>query len=298
MRYNGRDPRTLMQKRKLMSNIIAMLTDFGLEDSYVGVMKAVMLNIVPDARIVDITHAIQPQNVRQAAFALLNSYRYFPIGTTFCAVVDPGVGSSRLPIAVKTADYQFIAPDNGILSYALARIKGDYQAVTLENPQYHQLPVSHTFHGRDIFAPAAAHAARSRQTLTQMGNQLESIFTFPDPQLRFANQRLIGEVMHMDHFGNIITSIGHLTWATDDELVLAALWHSDIPSMRFHARHARATIHSHTIHGISHAYHEAQPGAILAQIDSNGFLEIGANHDAAANRLDVQVGDKVMLKLS
>ena len=102
-----------MQK---MSNIIAMLTDFGLEDIYVGVMKAVMLGIYPDARIVDITHAIQPQNVREGAFALLNSYRYFPTGTTFCVVIDPGVGSTRLPVAVKTDDYQFTAPDNGVLN--------------------------------------------------------------------------------------------------------------------------------------------------------------------------------------
>lgn len=281
-----------------MSNIIAMLTDFGLEDIYVGVMKAVMLGICPDARIVDITHAIQPQNVREGAFALLNSYRYFPTGTTFCAVVDPGVGSTRLPVAVKTDDYQFIAPDNGVLSYALAHIKADYQAVALENPQYHLLPVSHTFHGRDIFAPAAAHAARSRDALTDMGKKLDAIFTFPNPQLAFAKQRLTGEVMHIDHFGNMITSIGYFTWSNGSQLDLTALWHSEIPAIHFNARHAHITIHSHTIHGISHAYHEVQPGSLLAQIDSNGFLEIGANQDNAASRLDVQVGDKVMLRLS
>jgi len=281
-----------------MSNIIALLTDFGLEDTYVGVMKAVMMNICPDARIVDITHAIQPQNVREAAFALMNSYRYFPTGTTFCVVVDPGVGSTRLPVAVKTADYQFIAPNNGVLSYALATVQSDYQAVILENPQYQQLPVSQTFHGRDIFSPAAAYIAHNRETLTAMGKQLTSIFTFPAPQLTYAKQRLVGEVMHIDHFGNIITSTGHFIWSNDDELELAAGWHRDIPPLRFHARDAHITIHSHTIHGISRAYHEVQPGSILAQIDSNGFLEIGANQDSAADRLDVQAGDKVMLKLS
>ena len=288
----------LIQKSAVMSNIIAMLTDFGLEDSYVGVMKAVMLGICPDARIIDITHAIRAQNVREGAFALLNSYRYFPVGTTFCAVVDPGVGSARLPIAVKANGYQFAAPNNGILSYALAAVKTDYQVVALENPQYHRLPVSHTFHGRDIFAPAAAHIACRRDLPPDMGRELATIFTFPSPQLRFANQRLIGEVMHIDHFGNIITSIGRFTWPNQDELALAALWQGQIPAMRFPARQTHITIHSHTIHGISHAYHEVQPGSLLAQIDSNGFLEIGANHDDAAGRLDVQVGDKVMLKLS
>ena len=281
-----------------MSNIVAMLTDFGLEDSYVGVMKAVMLGIYPDVRIIDITHAIQAQNIREGAFALLNSYRYFPAGTTFCAVVDPGVGSARLPIAVKAGGYQFTAPNNGILSYAVASMNADYQAVTLENPEYQQRPVSHTFHGRDIFAPAAAWLARSRDALADMGRQLEGIFTFPNPQLAFAKQRLIGEVMHIDHFGNIITSMGRFSWLNQDELVLAALWNSQIPAMRFPARDTHITIHSHTIYGISHAYHEAQSGSLLAQIDSNGFLEIGANQDDAARRLDVQTGDKVMLKLS
>ncbi len=281
-----------------MSNIIAMLTDFGLEDIYVGVMKAVMLGIYPDARIVDITHSIQPQNVREGAFALLNSYRYFPAGTVFCVVIDPGVGSARLPVAVKTDDYQFIAPDNGVLSYALAHINADYQAIALENPQYRLLPVSHTFHGRDIFAPAAAHAARSRDTLTAMGKKLDAIFTFPNPRLAFAKQRLTGEVMHIDHFGNMITSIGYFTWSNGGQLDLTALWHSEIPAIQFNARQAHITIHSHTIHGISHAYHEVQPGSLLAQIDSNGFLEIGANLDNAARRLDAQVGDKVMLRLS
>ncbi|PJF20688.1 MAG: hypothetical protein CUN56_14900, partial [Phototrophicales bacterium] len=143
-----------------MTKVVALLTDFGLEDIYVGVMKGVIASIAPDVQIVDITHSIRPQNVREGAFALMNSYHYFPPGTTFCVVVDPGVGSKRLPIAVKTADYQFIAPDNGVLSYTLSRIGADYEIVTLENPAYQRDHVSHTFHGRDIFSPAAAYIAR------------------------------------------------------------------------------------------------------------------------------------------
>lgn len=281
-----------------MTKVIALLTDFGLDDIYVSVMKAVMLNICPSAQIVDVTHAVQPQNVREAAFALLNSYHYFPTGTTFCVVVDPGVGSDRLAIAVKSKQYHFVAPDNGILSYALAHLGADYQAILLENPSYQAPTLSRTFHGRDIFAPAAAHLAQWPEVFALMGGELDQIVTFPAPQLSFARQRLIGEVMHIDHFGNVITSIGSFSWSGSDSLTLSATWGEDIPLMQLSSNNAHITIHSHTIHRISHAYYEVTPGEILAQIDSNGFLEISANQDNAADRLDVQLGDKVMLRLT
>ena len=280
-----------------MTQVIALLTDFGQEDIYVGTMKAMMLNICPTAQIVDITHAIQPQNVREGAFALLNSYRYFPSGTVFCVVIDPGVGSDRLAIAVESPPYLFVGPDNGVLSYALAHLADDYEAVKLENPTYQAESISHSFHGRDIFAPAAAHLAQQPERFTSLGGELETIDCFPMPELSFARQRLIGEVMHIDHFGNIITSIGAFHWTGDEALRLSAVWSQAIPPLELAAREANITIHSHTVHGISHAYYEVAPGEILAQIDSNGFLEIGANQDDAADRLDVQLGDKVMLRL-
>jgi S-adenosyl-L-methionine hydrolase (adenosine-forming) len=281
-----------------MSNIVALLTDFGLEDTYVGVMKGVILKIFPDARIIDISHSIRPQNIREGAFALMNSYRYFPEGSTFCVVIDPGVGSTRLPIAVKTEKYQFIAPDNGILSYALSTITGDYQIVALDNPKYQLSNVSNTFHGRDIFAPASAYLASGDVPIADLGQELDKIVTFPTPQMSFNHNRLTGEVMHIDHFGNIITSIGRLCWVNESELTLDALWNSEIPPMTINAQQTNITIHSTTSHGISHTYHEVQHGEILVQIDSNGFLEIGANQENAARWLDVQIGDKVMLKLS
>jgi len=281
-----------------MSKIVALLTDFGLEDIYVGVMKGVISNISPDSQVVDITHAIRPQSVREGAFALMNSYHYFPKGTTFCVVVDPGVGSTRLPIAVKTDDYQFIAPDNGVLSYALSMADNEYEVVSLENPEYQLEQVSNTFHGRDIFSPVAAYIARGDVSLAEFGEQLEKIFMFPMPQMEYDQHRLIGEVMHLDHFGNIITSIGRFKWHNENELKLDALWNKNVPPMMIQSQKAQITIHSQTIHGISHAYHEASRGGILAQIDSNGFLEIGANQDDAASRLDVTIGDQVMLKLT
>jgi S-adenosylmethionine hydrolase len=281
-----------------MSRIIALLSDFGIEDIYVGVMKGVILSINPSAQIVDITHAIRRQNVRDGAFALLNSYHYFPTGTTFCVVVDPDVGSQRLPIAIKTAHYTFIAPNNGILSYVLETLNEAYTTVALTNPSYHLADVSKTFHGRDIFAPAAAHISISDDTHLTFGSQLDDLYTIPTPQITFSNQRLIGEVMHIDHFGNIITSIGRLRWADDTNLTFESIWKTAIPSLAIQAHKAHVTIHSQTIHGITHTYHEANHGDILAQVDSNGFLEIGANQDNAADRLDVQLGDKVTLKFT
>ncbi len=281
-----------------MSNVIALLTDFGLGDIYVGSMKAVIVNICPAAQVIDITHAIKPQNVREAAFALLNSYHYFPAGTTFCVVVDPGVGSDRLAIAVKSEPYYFVGPDNGVLSYALAHLGAEYQAVKLETPAFQAGTISQTFHGRDIFAPAAAHLSQWPAVFASMGGELDNIVRSPMPELRYARQRLIGEVMHIDHFGNIITSIGAFQWMSERELQLTAVWSQEIPPLEFNASAAIITIHSHSVHGISHAYHEAARGGIMAQIDSNGFLEIGANQDDAAGRLDAQLGDKVMLRLS
>src|SRR5664279_4495717 len=159
-----------------MSRLIVLLTDFGTTDSYVGVMKGVMLGIAPDAQFVDLTHAIEPQNIRQAAFTLLNSYRFFPAGTIFLVVVDPGVGSERKPIAVCAGGsfaegYTFVAPDNGVLSYVLHEL-GDAQAVELDNPAYHLAGISYTFHGRDIFAPAVAHLAAGI-ALDQLGSPLD-----------------------------------------------------------------------------------------------------------------------------
>ena len=281
-----------------MTNVIALLTDFGLDDIYVGAMKASILNICPAAQIVDITHAIRPQNVREAAFALLNSYHYFPEGTVFCVVVDPGVGSDRLAIAVKSQQYCFVSPDNGVLSYALAHHGVPHQSVKLENPRYQADTVSRTFHGRDIFAPAAAHLSRTPEVFPSLGGVLEEITRYPMPELSYARQRLIGEVMHIDHFGNIITSIGVFHWTSAETLTATAVWGQDIPPLQLKAGAAHITIHSHTVHGISQAYHEVPPGEILAQIDSNGFLEIGANQDDAADRLDVELGDKVMLRLA
>jgi S-adenosylmethionine hydrolase len=195
-------------RSEVLGPTIALITDFGIEDSYVGIMKGVMRKICPTADFIDISHSITRQNAREAALTLMNAYRYFPAGTIFLVVVDPGVGSERRPVAVSGDEYFFVAPDNGVLSYTLAELEL-LQAVSLSKEEYHLELVSQTFHGRDIFSPAAAHLAAGI-ALSELGEAIEDLQRLPAPELRLLKDRLLGEVTHIDHFGNVVTSIGEL----------------------------------------------------------------------------------------
>lgn len=280
-----------------MSRTIALLTDFGIQDIYVGVMKGVMRDIYPEAHFIDITHQIPAQSVRAGAVALANSYSYFPEGTVFLVVVDPGVGSTRRPIAVTAGEYSFIAPDNGVLTYALRHYK-DIQASALENSVYRLDRVSNTFHGRDVFAPAAAYLARGDVGLRDLGQMLDSdsLFRLPDPQIRMEAGYILGEITHIDHFGNIITSIGPLRWVDDERIILDVTNQGTL--MRVRPQNAIVQILGEELKGISSAYHMVPLGSLLAQIDSNGFLEIAVNHGSAAERLDATVGDQIKLHIT
>ena len=187
--------------------IVAMMTDFGLGDGDVGVMKGVIAGISPEAQIIDITHDIAPQNVPSAAWILAASYRYFPSGTVFVCVIDPGVGSSRGAIAVSVGDWYFVGPDNGLFSYLYVEQKV-HEAVALTNPAYHLPQVSSTFHGRDIFAPTGAYLSRG-VAIRELGTVLE-----PETLLRLdastpvrQGERIAGSIIHVDNFGNLITNI-------------------------------------------------------------------------------------------
>lgn len=274
-----------------MTKTIALLTDFGTDDIYVGVMKGVMQRICPGVQLIDITHNIAPQSVRAGALALLKSYPYFPLGTVFLVVIDPGVGSARAPIAVQAGGYTFIAPNNGVLSYTLAEL-GDVRAVALQNDQY-QLPrVSNTFHGRDVFAPAAAYLARGSAKFEDFGELVEQLMTIPKPHLQVEPGQLTGEVVHMDRFGNIITNIGVLRWVDEARLLLE----EQGQRIRIPAQTASISLHAHTIYGIQRAYYEVLRGELLAQVDSNGYLEIAINQGDAASRTDASIGDLVVLR--
>ena len=212
--------------------VVALMTDFGLSDGYIGVMKGVIASITPEANIIDITHAIAPQNILSGAWILASVYRYFPgletssasrgsegsidllpaqpshrTGTVFVCVVDPGVGSSRGAIAVHAGKWFFVGPDNGLFSYVLAE-QSVHAACMLSNPAYHLSQVSSTFHGRDIFAPAAAHLARGI-ALNELGTQIDPAtlqrIDLPRPVERFGD--IDGHIVHIDHFGNLISNI-------------------------------------------------------------------------------------------
>src|SRR5438552_4024282 len=187
--------------------IIAFMTDFGLGDGDVGVLKGVVLGIVPDAHTIDITHDVAPQHVASGAWILAASYRYFPPGTVYVCVVDPGVGSTRRPIAVHAGDWFFVGPDNGLFGYVLAE-QPVHQAVVLSNLAYQLPQVSSTFHGRDIFAPAAAHLARG-VPLTQLGPAIDpaTLQRLNDGLPKREGSHILAHILHVDHFGNLITSI-------------------------------------------------------------------------------------------
>jgi S-adenosylmethionine hydrolase len=275
--------------------MIGLLTDFGTVDAYVGVMKGVILGISPYVQVVDITHAIQPQNVRQAAFTLMNAYRYFPAGTIFVVVVDPGVGSERRPIGAIAGDYSFVAPDNGVLSYTLAEI-GNYRAVALTNPEYQLAVLSHTFHGRDIFAPAAAHLAAG-VPLETFGDPVDDLIFLPSPMLRVEGKQIEGEVVHVDHFGNIVTSIGQMRWVMPERLTLTPRFGESGGAVPVPSAETSVLAGGQTITGIHHAYSEVARGQLLAMIGSNGYLEIAVNQGNAASWLDVSIGDGVTVRI-
>lgn len=275
---------------------IALLTDFGLRDSYVGVMKAVMRGICPTADFIDIAHAIQPQNVREGALTLMGAYQYFPRGTVFLVVVDPGVGSTRRPIAVEADGYYFIAPDNGVLSYALSGVEITC-IVELANATYRLPVVSQTFHGRDIFAPAAAHLAAGVD-INQLGPALDKINVLPTPVLSITEERIAGEVIHMDHFGNVVTSIGGWMWLDEQRLRLEPRFGDTMSVCEILANRLEVVINQQRICGAVRTYSAAGPGDLLALIGSSGFLELAVNQGNGALALGAKIGDPVEVRCS
>ncbi|MBZ0303263.1 MAG: SAM-dependent chlorinase/fluorinase [Anaerolineae bacterium] len=274
---------------------IALLTDFGLRDAYVGVMKAVMRRICSGAALIDLTHAIEPQAVREAALTLLSAYAYFPAGTIFLVVVDPGVGTTRRPVAVAAGDYQFVAPDNGVLSYVLELLP-DVRSVELTQDTYRLHPTSQTFHGRDIFAPAAAHLAAG-VSLPELGPTLHDLMRLPAPRLDIVDGCLLGEIVHIDHFGNVVTSIGTLTWTAEDVLQLQPQFGPSRDVRTIDAAHAVVACGDQEVAGIFRAYGQAARGQMLTLVGSSGFLELAINQGNGAAALNIAIGDPVELRV-
>ena len=256
-------------------SLITLTTDFGLADSYVGAMKGVILGIDSTATIVDISHDIAPQDVQEAAYVVYTAYPYFPPDTVHVVVVDPGVGSRRRAIALRAAQARFVAPDNGVLSYVLAR-EGMSEAVSLTHPRYHRPTVSHTFHGRDIFAPVAAHLAQG-VPLAELGEPLTEIVTFPLPQPQvLPGGDVVGHVLHIDRFGNLVLDVREGDGILREGLVLEAA--------------------GRCIQGLGRTFSDVPAGELVAYIGSSGHLEIALRGGNAAQSLDMERGDQVLLR--
>jgi S-adenosylmethionine hydrolase len=274
--------------------IITLLTDFGERDGFVGTMKGVILGIVPHAQLVDLSHLIAPQAVRQAAFVLMTSTPFFPEGTVHLVVVDPGVGSARRPVAVRTERAFYVAPDNGVLSFVLAQTT-PYDAVELSDSKYRLPKVSRTFHGRDVFSPAAAHLAAG-VPLEELGPSITDLRTLPLPKLEVERSRIKGEVLNVDHFGNVRTSILYLEREGSETLLLRPLFATDgdpIEVKRFSPVKARIVVGSLTIDAISNTFSDVGIGAPVAYVGSEGGLEVALNQGNLAEELNIQPGDPV-----
>jgi hypothetical protein len=274
--------------------VVTVTTDFGTADGYVGTMKGVILSIAPDARLVDLSQDIAPQDVRQAAYVLHATYPFFPPRTVHLVVVDPGVGSARRAIALRTPKGTFVGPDNGVFSYIMAEQPVE-AVVELADPRYQLPEVSHTFHGRDIFAPAAAHLAAG-VPLDALGPPVPDPITLPLPQLTIDAEAISGEVLHTDHFGNVITSIGRLTWRSDAPgLTLEPAFRSGREALTLRDD-GRVRAGGRVIDGIHRAYASVERGELLALVGSGGFLEVAVREGSAAERLELRPGDPIVVQ--
>lgn len=259
------------------SKIVTLTTDFGLKDPYVAEMKAVILSICPNAVIVDVTHEVEKFNVRMGAFILASAVPYFPKGAIHVAVVDPGVGTQRRPIVIQTKQGFFVGPDNGLLVLA-AEKQGIVRIHELTNPRFILPKTSFTFHGRDVFAPVAAHLLNKVKP-EEFGPEICDVVHLGFAKVTERNGAFIGEVLHVDGFGNIITNIS--------EKELAHGSGRDAVKVNLAGRKLKLRL--------CKAYGEAGLREPLALIGSHGFLEIAINQGNAAQRFKTKAGDRVTL---
>jgi S-adenosylmethionine hydrolase len=259
-----------------MRPVVALLTDFGVRDHYAGTMKGVVLGICPDATLVDISHDVPPHDVLSAALELAASYRYFPAGTVFLVVVDPGVGSSRRPLAAEAGDYRFVAPDNGVLS-AVFKEAPPRRVAELTERRFARPTVSRTFEGRDRFAPAAGWLAKGTE-VKALGRTLTDYVRLAIPDPVVTEHAVRGEVLRVDRFGNLITNI-------------------DRRSVERLGRPGEATVEilagDHRVGRLVTTYAEITPGEVCSLFGSTEHLEVAANASSAAETLGLGRGATV-----
>jgi len=257
---------------------IVLLTDYGNAEGYAGVLKGVIHRISPETPVLDLTHEIAPFDIIQGGFVLYQAYRYFPRGTIFVAVVDPGVGSERKPLLVQTENYYFIGPDNGLFTLVLHQEKVE-RIVHLTNPKYHLKSPSSTFHGRDIFAPAAAHLANST-VLENFGEELGTYQRLSEFSPRVGDKEILGTVISVDRFGNAVTNLTR------------ALLAERFPDLSFSVKVGKRSVKEMKTH-----YAEGAPKKPILLFGNSNLLEISVNQGSAAEILGVKKGDEVKIKL-
>jgi S-adenosylmethionine hydrolase len=255
--------------------IISLTTDFGIRNGFVGVLKGVIYKIAPDVKIVDISHTIAAQNIREGAFALWRAYSFFPNDTVHVYVVDPGVGTQRRPLAARLGDHFFVGPDNGLLTPILEDAEREHLAiefVRLDNPKYFLSKVSRTFHGRDIFSPVAAHLANG-VTLNELGAPFDDPVRLKMTRPEKTSDGFSAHVTVIDIFGNISTDlpVSALQGQTD---ILFRLGGAEV-------------------NGLVESYGHRSVGDLVALVDSEDYIEIAVVNGNAAQKLDAQVGDAV-----
>ncbi len=276
---------------------IVLATDFGLADAYVGMMRGAILDIDPGVTVIDLTHGIDAQDIRRGAVVLADSFRYFPDGSIFVAVVDPGVGTARAAILLETPHARFLAPDNGLLTLVCRQYDAGFgdaahagsgpvpdgcRAWRLTNAAYWRHPVSATFHGRDVFAPVAAHLARGVPA-EELGEQVHRVAALGLPIPRVEGNAVSGEVVYVDAFGNLVTDI------TAD--ILADLGAAVGDPAVF------ISIVGHTIAGLSRTFHDPAGAGLRALLGSHGRLEIVVVDGSASATFRIGVGAAVVVRV-
>lgn len=262
-----------------MAPLIAMITDFGLRDPFAGIMKGVIRRLGSTAEIIDITHGIKQGDIKSAGFALSMSFEYFPEGTIFLAVVDPGVGTDRRPVAVEIGGRMVVCPDNGMISFVIQE-HPKWRAIHINHADCFLPYVSSTFHGRDVFAPTAAHISMG-VPFDDIGSLIDDIKTIPVPEVTSGEHHIQGEVVYIDGFGNLVTNIS-------EKMVMQ--WAPDVPPHLF-----RIHTGSVEISGISAAYSAAGRGFPLAVFGSSRTIEIAVNGGSAAVLTGNGIGANVLL---
>jgi len=253
--------------------IITLTTDFGTKDGYVGAVKGVIKKINPEAELIDITHAIEPFDILGAAFALNNFYRYFPKGSIHLVVVDPGVGSERQALLIKSEDFFFVGPDNGVFNFVFENERIN-EIIVLSNKKYFLAELSSTFHARDIFAPVAAYLSLGVD-VREFGTSAKECMKLLFPQPSLTKKSIVGEIIHIDSFGNLITNVA--AEVLDNKNI------------------AQIVVGKNRIKRIAQSYFDIQRKELGVVLGSSGFLEIAKNQGSAQMMLKGKIGTQVRI---